>query len=186
MCGIVVTVDDDTVVQVRGDAQHPLSRGYVCPKGRALGAFHHDPRRLDAPMRREGDGWQRQGWPEAIGEVSAALGAIIAESGPDAVAMYLASGSAFDTNGRRAAERFLRVIGSAQKYTATTIDTPCKPLIAELIGGWSGLTPIWDHERSDLLVLVGTNPVVSHGHSNAIPDPVRRLRNSAPAAVSSS
>jgi len=87
------SVDDDTVVQVRGDAQHPLSRGYVCPKGRALGAFHHDPRRLDAPMRREGDGWQRQEWPDAIGEVSAALGAIIAESGPDAVAMYLASGS---------------------------------------------------------------------------------------------
>ncbi|MEO5839259.1 MAG: molybdopterin-dependent oxidoreductase [Acidimicrobiales bacterium] len=176
MCGIVVTVEGDTVVQVRGDAQHPLSRGYVCPKGRALGAFHHDPRRLDAPMRRDGDGWQRQAWPDAIGDVSASLRAIIDESGPDAVAMYLASGSAFDTNGRRAAERFLRVIGSTQKYTATTIDTPCKPLIAELIGGWSGLTPVWDHERSDLLVLVGTNPVVSHGHSNAIPDPVRRLR----------
>jgi len=177
MCGIVVTVDGDRVVQVRGDAQHPLSRGYVCPKGRALGAFHHDPRRLDTPLRRDGDGWQHQAWPDAIADVSAALRAIIDESGADAVAMYLASGSAFDTNGRRAAERFLRVIGSSQKYTATTIDTPCKPLIAELIGGWSGLTPVWDHERSDLLVLVGTNPVVSHGHSNAIPDPVRRLRD---------
>jgi anaerobic selenocysteine-containing dehydrogenase len=176
MCGIVVTVEGDTVVQVRGDAQHPLSRGYVCPKGRALGAFHHDARRLDAPLRRDGDGWQRQTWPETISDVAASLRAIIGESGPEAVAMYLASGSAFDTNGRRAAERFLRVMGSTQKYTATTIDTPCKPLIAELIGGWSGLTPIWDHERSDLLVLVGTNPVVSHGHSNAIPDPVRRLR----------
>ena len=176
MCGIVVTVDGDRVVQVRGDAQHPLSRGYVCPKGRALGAFHHDPRRLDTPLRRDGEGWRHQEWPEAISDVSASLRAFIDESGPDAVAMYLASGSAFDTNGRRAAERFLRVIGSTQKYTATTIDTPCKPLIAELIGGWSGLTPVWDHERSDLLVLVGTNPVVSHGHSNAIPDPVRRLR----------
>ena len=176
MCGIVVTVDDDTIVQVRGDALHPLSRGYVCPKGRALGAFHHDPRRLDAPVRRDSDGARRQAWPEAIGDVAAALRGIIDESGPDAVGMYLASGSAFDTNGRRAAERFLRVIGSTQKYTATTIDTPCKPLIAELIGGWSGLTPVWDHERSEVLVLVGTNPVVSHGHSNAIPDPVRRLR----------
>jgi anaerobic selenocysteine-containing dehydrogenase len=90
--------------------------------------------------------------------------------------MYLASGSAFDSAGRRAAERFLRVLGSPQKYTATTIDTPSKPLVAELVGGWSGLTPIWDHERSTLLVLIGSNPVVSHGHSNAIPDPVRRLR----------
>ena len=91
--------------------------------------------------------------------------------------MYLASGSAFDSAGRRAAERFLRVLGSPQKYTATTIDTPSKPLVAELVGGWSGLTPVWDHERSTLLVLIGSNPVVSHGHSNAMPDPVSRLRD---------
>jgi anaerobic selenocysteine-containing dehydrogenase len=90
--------------------------------------------------------------------------------------MYLASGSAFDTAGRRAAERFLTILGSHQKYTATTIDTPSKPLVAEIIGGWSGLTPIWDHESSKLLLLFGSNPVVSHGHSNAIPDPVRRFR----------
>ena len=96
--------------------------------------------------------------------------------GSDGVAMYLASGSAFDSAGRRAAERFLRVLGSRQKYTATTIDTPSKPLVAELVGGWSGLTPIWDDERSTLLVLIGCNPVVSHGHSNAMPDPVSRLR----------
>jgi anaerobic selenocysteine-containing dehydrogenase len=91
--------------------------------------------------------------------------------------MYLASGSAFDSAGRRTAERFLRVLGSQQKYTATTIDTPSKPLVAELVGGWSGLTPIWDYERSTLLVLIGSNPVVSHGHSNAMPSPLRRLRH---------
>src|SRR5690606_33958803 len=105
------------------------------------------------------------------------LRASVDEHGPDSVGMYLASGSAFDANGRRTAERFLRVLGSKQKYTATTIDTPCKPLVAELIGGWSGLTPIWDDEASTLLLLLGSNPVVSHGHSNAMPDPVRRLRD---------
>ena len=56
MCGIVVTVDGEQIVQVRGDAEHPLSRGYLCPKGRALGAFHHHPRRLNAPRRRNPDG----------------------------------------------------------------------------------------------------------------------------------
>jgi anaerobic selenocysteine-containing dehydrogenase len=98
-------------------------------------------------------------------------------TGPDGVAMYLASGSAFDSAGRRSAERFLRVLGSPQKYTATTIDTPSKPLVAELVGGWSGLTPVWDHKRSSLLVLIGSNPVVSHGHSNAMPSPLRRFRS---------
>jgi anaerobic selenocysteine-containing dehydrogenase len=173
MCGIVVTVDDDQRVQrVRGDDAHPLSRGYTCPKGRAIGTFHHDPRRLDEP---EING-EVVTWDHALDDIAALVRTAIDAHGPDAIGMYLASGSAFDTNGRRAAERFLRVLGSAQKYTAATIDTPSKPLVAELVGGWSGLTPVWDHERSNLFLLVGSNPLVSHGHSNAMPDPVVRLR----------
>ncbi len=172
MCGILVTLEGDRVVRVRGDAEHPLSEGYTCPKGRALPAFHHDPRRLDRPAI----GGQEVGWDAMLDDLARRVQETLDVSGPNAIAMYLASGSAFDSAGRRAAERFLRVIGSAQKYTATTIDTPSKPLVAELIAGWSGLTPIWDDERSTLLVLIGSNPVVSHGHSNAMPSPLRRFR----------
>lgn len=176
MCGIVVTTDGERVVRVRGDEDHPLSRGYTCPKGRALPQFHHDPRRLDHPQAGRGADRHDVAWPDILDDLASRVQATVESHGPDGVAMYLASGSAFDSAGRRAAERFLRVLGSRQKYTATTIDTPSKPLVAELVGGWSGLTPMWDHERSTLLVLIGSNPVVSHGHSNAIPDPVRRLR----------
>ena len=172
MCGILVTLEGQRVVKVRGDAEHPLSEGYTCPKGRALPAFHHDPRRLDHPTI---DG-QQVSWDTMLDDLARRVRETLDTTGPDGVAMYLASGSAFDSAGRRAAERFLRVLGSQQKYTATTIDTPSKPLVAELIGGWSGLTPVWDHERSSLLVLIGSNPVVSHGHSNAMPSPLRRLR----------
>lgn len=185
MCGIVVTVTTSTatsasgearVDQVRGDPDHPLSAGYTCPKGRALPALHHDPRRLDHPLIGRGEDRRRASWAEVLDDLHARLADTLATAGPSSVAMYLASGSAFDTTGRRAAERFLSVLGSPQRYTATTIDTPCKPLVAELVGGWSGLTPVWDEEGSSLLVLFGSNPVVSHGHSNAMPDPVARLR----------
>ena len=173
MCGILVTLEGDRVVRVRGDAEHPLSEGYTCPKGRALPAFHHDPRRLDRPTM----GGRRVSWDAMLDDLAGRVRETLDLAGPNGVAMYLASGSAFDSAGRRTAERFLRVLGSQQKYTATTIDTPSKPLVAELVGGWSGLTPIWDHERSTMLVLIGSNPVVSHGHSNAIPSPLRRLRH---------
>ncbi len=121
-------------------------------------------------------GGRRVAWEEMLADLAERVSTTLDDRGPSGVAMYLASGSAFDSAGRRAAERFLRVLGSPQKYTATTIDTPSKPLVAELVGGWSGLTPIWDHERSTLLILIGSNPVVSHGHSNAIPAPLVRLR----------
>jgi anaerobic selenocysteine-containing dehydrogenase len=172
MCGILVTLEGERVTRVRGDADHPISQGYTCPKGRHLPAFHHDPRRLDHPTI----GGRRVPWEELLADLAERLRTTLDDTGPSSVAMYLASGSAFDAAGRRTAERFLRVLGSPQKYTATTIDTPSKPLVAELVGGWSGLTPIWDHERSTLLILIGSNPVVSHGHSNAIPAPLVRLR----------
>ncbi len=172
MCGITVTVEGDRVLKVRGDDAHPLSQGYTCAKGRGLPDWHHHPHRLDHP-RIKG---QAVDWDRCLDDLGNRLAAIIAECGPDAVAMYLASGSAYDANGRRAAERFVGAIGSRQKYTATTIDTPMRPLVAELMGGWSGLTPLWDQEAARLLILVGTNPVVSHGHGNGLPDPIRRLR----------
>ena len=176
MCGLVVTVEDEVITKIRGDETHALSRGYTCAKGRSLGVLHHDDRRLNQPSVGRGDSRTLSDWDDALDDVADRVSASLTEHGPDSIAMYLASGSAFDTAGRRAAERFLSLLGSKQKYTATTIDTPSKPLIAELVGGWSGLTPLWDHESSKLLLLFGSNPVVSHGHSNAMPDPVRRFR----------
>ncbi len=48
---------------------------------------------------------------------------------------------------------------------------------AELVTGNALLSPVWDAHAHGLLVLVGTNPVVSHGYGTAIPDPVRHLRD---------
>lgn len=176
MCGLIVSVEGQSVGKVRGDTSHALSRGYSCPKGRAIGELHHDERRLNIPLVRSASELVNESWPAVIDDIADRILTTISANGPDSVAMYLASGSAFDTAGRRAAERFLSLLGSQQKYTATTIDTPSKPLVAELVGGWSGLTPVWDEGSSKLLVLFGSNPVVSHGHSNAMPDPVRRIR----------
>lgn len=176
MCGLVVSRQDENIVRVRGDESHPISAGYTCAKGRAAGEVHHDLGRLNFPLLGRGELRREVSWDELISDLGSQLRDVIDQHGPQSVAMYLASGSAFDTAGRRAAERFLSLLPSPQKYTATTIDTPCKPLVAELVGGWSGLTPIWDWEHSTLLLLFGSNPVVSHGHSNAIPDPIRKIR----------
>ncbi len=47
---------------------------------------------------------------------------------------------------------------------------------AELVTGHPMLNPVWDPTSPGLLLLVGTNPVVSHGYGTAMPDPVRYLR----------
>ena len=180
-CGVRVVVDGDRVVNVKGDDDHPGSRGYTCPKGRSLGRWHHDERRITRPRVKHGGAWNDTSWDDAFADVASRLRGIIAESGPDAVGTYLATASSFDAAGRWAAERFTRSIGSRSKYTATSIDTPCKPLVSQLMSGFPGLVPVLDDEKCTFTMLVGSNPVVSHGHLNAFPDPVVRLRELAAA-----
>jgi anaerobic selenocysteine-containing dehydrogenase len=180
-CGVRITVDGDRIVNVKGDDDNPGSRGYTCPKGRSLGRWHHDERRISQPRMNVAGARRDTSWDDAFADVASRLRGIIAESGPDAVGAYLATASSFDAAGRWAADRFTRAIGSRSKYTATSIDTPCKPLVSLLMSGFPGLVPVLDDQACTLTMLVGSNPVVSHGHLNAFPDPVVRLRELAAA-----
>lgn len=167
-----MSLDGERVVKVEGDPEHPLSRGYTCPKGRALGAWHHHPARVDRPRI----GTEDVTWDAALTDLADRVQRIIDESGPHAVGIFFGTGSSFDSAGGRGAYAFHAALGSRSRYTARTIDTPCRPLVSDLMGGHSGLIPQLDDETTTLLVLVGTNPVVSHGHLIGMTRPAVRLR----------
>lgn len=175
-CGLRITTRDDRVLRVRGDPEHPLSAGYTCPKGRASAAFHHDPRRLDHPLVRRGDTLERRGWSEALDDLASALTRIERAHGRDAIAYYLGTAVAFDTCGYWGTQAFFDAHGTRQRYTCATVDTPCKLLVSELMSGYSFLHPIPDTDRCRMMLLLGTNPVVSHGHLTGMTNPVAHLR----------
>src|SRR5580765_2632424 len=172
-CGIVVTVDGDRVLRVRGDDDHPASRGYTCSKGRALPASHHSPHRLDRP-RLHG---REATWDELLADLAVRLDLVIDTTGPAAVALYLATGLAYDAAGQIAASQWLPSIGSSSFLTAVTVDNAPVLVAAELVSGNPMLNPVWDPTVPGLAIFVGTNPVVSHGYGTALPDPVRRVRD---------
>jgi anaerobic selenocysteine-containing dehydrogenase len=176
-CGLIVTVDGDRVVDVAGDPDNPLSQGYTCSKGRASGDLHHHPERLDRPLRRDEHGrLVDTTWDDALDEITTALRRVIAESGPNAIAAYRASGWGLDLPGVAVSDPFFRGLGSDQIYSAITIDGPNKFVVPELITGCSmpWLNP--DLRTTETLLLVGQNPLVSHGHGNIVPNPVVTLR----------
>jgi anaerobic selenocysteine-containing dehydrogenase len=171
-CGIIASVDGDRVVSVRGDPDHPVSRGYTCPKGRALPAWHHGADRLDHPRVRGHEAT----WGAALDDLVDIIRGATAANGADAVGAYLGTGLAYDINGWMTAERFLRRLGTRQRYTPVTVDNAPVLRAAELVTGTSELNPVWEPDRSTLLLLFGTNPVVSHGYGTTLADPVTRLR----------
>src|SRR5450432_3751220 len=159
-CGITVTVDGERVVKVRGDADHPVSRGYACSKGRGLAAWHHGDGRLDRPRLRGRD----VSWDEMLDDLGAVVRDTIDGPGADAIALYLATGLAYDSAGAISASSFLPTLGSSSFYTAVTVDNAPVLVAAELVTGNAMMNPLWDPTSPGLLLLVGTNPVVSHGY----------------------
>lgn len=176
-CGILVTRDRDRVVAVQGDREHPLSQGYTCPKGRALGELHHDPSRLDGPLLRRNGRLEPVSWEELVDDLATRVSGILEGHGPGAVGVYFGTHATFDANLYWAGAALLKKLGSPSKYTSGTVDAPSYPLVRRLMAGVGWLFHSIDFEQATMTLLLGTNPVVSHtAHMNAFPNPTARIR----------
>jgi len=174
VCGILVDVDGDEVIRVRGDQDHPFSRGYTCAKGRALPLLHHHPDRLERPRMRVDGRLQDTAWDACLDDLGARLKDIIDRHGPESVAFYF---STMESAGFRMAEALHAAIGTPAKFSPLTIDGTAKPLVSDLVGGFMGLSGRTDLDDADFLMLVGVNPVVSHGHAISMPNPTGTVRD---------
>lgn len=176
LCGMEVTVDEGVITSIRGDTSHPLSRGYLCPKGRALGESTHSPDRLSGAYLGRGDGRRAVSIGEAHEHLGEELRRIVAEHGPESVGVFHGTGAFPDSLGTWAVRKFNKALGSPQTYSTATVDAVAKTLVANEMGGSPLLIPQIDEEVGRLLVFVGINPVVSHGHATMFSNPVERIR----------
>ncbi|RDH74019.1 molybdopterin oxidoreductase [Mycolicibacterium moriokaense] len=176
VCGILVDVDGDDVIAVHGDPEHPFSRGYTCPKGRALPQLHHRPDRIERPLIRIDDELRPTTWEACLDDLGYRLRAVIAEHGPQAVGINFGTGVGMDATGYRIAQGLHAAIGTPAKFSPLTIDGTAKVLIAELMGGTQAMTGRPDYDNATFVMLVGSNPVVSHGHTVGMPNPRGMLR----------
>jgi len=174
VCGILVDVDGDQVLRVRGDQDHPFSKGYTCAKGRALPQLHHHPARLEKPRMRVDGQLRDTAWDDCLDDLATRLRAIIDEHGPQSVGFYF---STMESAGFRMAEALHAAIGTPAKFSPLTIDGTAKPLVSDLVGGFMGLSGRTDLDNCDFLMLVGVNPVVSHGHAISMPNPTGTVRD---------
>jgi anaerobic selenocysteine-containing dehydrogenase len=176
VCGILVDVSGDQVVRVRGDRDHPLSHGYTCAKGRALPKMHHHPDRLERPLMRIGDSLQPTTWETCLDDLATRLRTIIDRHGPGAIGVFFGSGVGMDAAGYRMAEALYAALGTPARFSPLTIDGTAKVLMSHQMGGFPGLTAHVDYEHAELVIYVGINPVVSHGHGTGLADPVGAIR----------
>src|SRR3954453_5794878 len=174
-CGINVDVDGDRVLRITGDADDPISRGYICPKAAALADLYTDPDRLRRPVRRVGSEWEEIDWAEALDMAADGLRAVQRRHSNDAVATYFGNPSAH-TMAVLSGLPLRHVLNTRNHYSATSSDQLPQHLTSAEMFGNLALFPIPDIDRTDHMIVFGANPSVSNGSLMTAPGARHRLR----------
>jgi assimilatory nitrate reductase catalytic subunit len=161
-CGVSAKVEQGGDIALSGDTAHPASLGKLCVKGSALGDTLGMQGRLLQPMVREDGVLRGASWDEAIGRVADGFKRIVAEHGPDSVALYV-SGQILTEDYYVANKLMKGWIGSAN------IDTNSRLCMSSAVAGHKrafgeDLVPgcYEDFEQADLIVLTGSNAAWCH------------------------
>ncbi|AZG47266.1 molybdopterin-containing oxidoreductase family protein [Gordonia insulae] len=164
LCGMIATVEDDRLIALRPDKDHPLSKGFACPKGVAFTEIVNDPDRVLYPLRRSRDGeFEQVSWDTAMTEIGTKLRDVQRRHGNSGIGWYLGNPATFSTGHTLWSGAFMSLLGTPHSYSAGSQDVNNRFVASHFLYGNPTAVPIPDINRVELLVIVGANPVVSHG-----------------------
>ena len=116
-CSMVVTVEDGRVTKVRGNPDHPFTRGGLCVKVTDFPNHLYTDDRVTSPMRRvgtKGEGrFEPISWDEALDEIAERFTDIIDRNGPEAILPYSYLGNMGILNGLTVGDRFFNGLGTS-------------------------------------------------------------------------
>lgn len=177
VCGLRLDLDDDKrVTSVHGDELDPFSQGYICPKGASLGNVDADPDRLRHPMIREGSGWREVSWDEAFQAVEQGFARVTEAHGRDAVAVYFGNPTYNTMAGFLFRMPLTQSLATRNVYSSGTIDHMPKHVACGHMYGDPFAIPVPDVDRTAYLLIIGANPLESHGSLFAAPNMPARLK----------
>ncbi|MGP1385526.1 MAG: molybdopterin oxidoreductase family protein [Thainema sp.] len=149
--------------QVRGDRNHPSSKGLVCVKGATI-AEAIDKDRLKYPMLRYSldEPFQRVSWAEAYDHIATRLRQVLDTQGADAICMY-GSGQ-FQTEDYYTAQKLLKGCLGTNNFDANS-----RLCMSSAVAGYiqsfgtDGPPCTYDDlEETDFAFLIGTNTAECH------------------------
>src|SRR2546428_3951079 len=120
-CSLLVHVDGDRATRLRGNPDHPVTRGFLCGKVAQYLEREYSPDRLLYPQRRigaKGEGcFERISWDEALDSIAARLKRVAAEFGPEAILPYSYAGTMGYLNGSGMDRRFFLRLGGSRAWS---------------------------------------------------------------------
>lgn len=180
LCGMIATVEDGRLTELRPDKDHPLSAGFACQKGIAFTEVVNDPDRVTTPLRRraDNDGFEPVGWDQAMSEIAARLTDLHRRHGAGAIGWYFGNPGAFSYSYTLVLNMLMGGFGlglsggpggGLHVFTAGSQDVNNRFVASQLLYGSPLALPVPDVLRTDFLVVMGANPVISHGSVLTVP-----------------
>ncbi|MEH0827588.1 MULTISPECIES: molybdopterin-containing oxidoreductase family protein [unclassified Micromonospora] len=167
-CTWQLTVTDGRAVALRGDRDHPFTRGALCGKvNRYLDAVN-GPDRLTHPLVRVGPkgvgpvSYRPASWDEALGRAAAGLRASIDGGGPQAILPYYFAGTMGLVQGWTMGPRLFAHLGASRLRT-TICTAAARAALQSIYGGSVGFEPESIVEAK-LIVLWGANLLSTNLH----------------------
>ena len=162
-CGLVLSIDDGRISGARGDRDDVFSHGFICPKGASFAQLDNDPDRLTQPMVRRDGELVETTWEDAFAAVAEGLGRVIADTGGSSVGVYLGNPNAHTIAGALYGPAVIRALGTRAIFSASTLDQMPKHIACGYLYGNPLAFTVPDLDRTDYLVIIGANPLVSNG-----------------------
>lgn len=173
-CGVLVELEGRKVLSIKGDPDHVLSHGHICPKATALADLQDDPDRLRAPMKRTAAGWQAIGWDEAFAKIGESFARLFAAGKTSA--LYVGNPTAHNYGVSTQIKHLKQALGVRALYSASTLDQIPHQLVQMWMYGHNALFPIPDIDRTQFMLIVGGNPLASNGSVWTVPGVKDRIR----------
>lgn len=167
-CGWQVTVRDGVAVGLRGNPDHPYTRGALCTKVNRYLEHAAAPDRILYPLRRvgaKGDGrFERIGWPEALAEISARLREVVDRFGGEAIWPFWGTGNMGYLQGLAGTpgRRLFNMLGASHNVS-TICSIAGSTGLTYTMGTSAGIDPE-DFRHAKLILLWGTNTLTSGHH----------------------
>jgi anaerobic selenocysteine-containing dehydrogenase len=117
-CSLLINVDQGHGSRLRGDPDHPVTRGFLCGKVARYLEREYSPARLLYPQRRtgrKGEGrLQRITWDDALDEIAGRFQTLAAEFGSESILPYSYGGTMGYLQGSGMDRRFFHRLGASR------------------------------------------------------------------------
>jgi anaerobic selenocysteine-containing dehydrogenase len=177
-CSLLVTVEDDKVVRVRGSDANPFTKSAICNKvARGYPEFVHGENRLTVPLRRtgaKGEGrFEEISWTQALDTIHDRFTAVIGTHGPQAIAPFNYAGPHGAIADHAMSARFFNKLGATQLNRGALCGGVKHEAYTSVFGGLPGTAP--EHaEDAKLIVVWSNNVTVSNLHLTSIIERARK------------